>query len=125
MEAGTRVLVVEDDEDLRLLLIDCLTESGFDVAGAADGEEALSYLDRNPRPGAIILDMQMRPMSGWEFLACKRARAEMETVPVFAASASRRLDTEPPAGVARAFAKPLDLDALIRALADLLRAGRG
>ncbi len=125
MEAGRRVLVVEDDEDLRLLLIDCLTESGFEVAGAADGKEALSYLDQNPRPGAIILDMQMRPMSGWEFLDRKRAIAELETVPVFAASASQRLDSEPPAGIARAFAKPLDVDALVRALADLLRSSRG
>src|SRR5688572_17916654 len=124
MEAGTRVLVVEDDEDLRLLLIDCLTESGFEVAGAADGKEALSYLDQNPRPGAIILDMQMRPMSGWEFLDCKRARAELEAVPVFAASASQRLDSDPPVGVARAFSKPLDLDALVSALADLLCPGR-
>jgi two-component system, chemotaxis family, chemotaxis protein CheY len=125
MEAGARVLVVEDDEDLRMLLVDCLTECGFDVAGVADGKAALSYLDENPRPGAIILDMQMQPMTGWEFLDRKRARAELETVPVFAASALRRLDTDPPAGVARAFSKPLDLDALTSALAELLRSGRG
>ncbi len=121
MTTRAQILVIEDDDDLRALLVDYLHERGFEVASAGGGTEALDYLESHPRPDVIVLDMKMAPMSGLEFLDRKRTRPGLEDVPVVAASASQRLDSEPPPGVAQAFVKPLDVDALVDTLARFVR----
>ena len=121
MAARAQILVIEDDDDLRNLLVDYLGERGFAVASVGGGSEALAYLESNPRPDVIVLDMKMAPMSGWEFLDHKRTRPQLEDVPVVAASASQRVDSAPLPGVTCAFAKPLDVDALVDTLARLVR----
>jgi CheY-like chemotaxis protein len=65
--AGT-VLLVDDDlvEGDALSLI--LTDEGYAVVRAANGREALGYLDEHPAPDLILLDMVMPVMDGWRFL---------------------------------------------------------
>jgi type IV pilus assembly protein PilB len=76
-----RVLVVDDDANLREVLADLLRAENFDVDLAADGEEALSLLHRN-RPGLILTDMHMPRLDGLGLL--RRVRADLATsqVPV-------------------------------------------
>jgi CheY-like chemotaxis protein len=65
---GSRtVLLVEDDEDTRLSLAELLAEHGYDVAPASNGLEAKRYLQVNPRPSCIVLDLWMPVMDGWTF----------------------------------------------------------
>jgi CheY-like chemotaxis protein len=78
--AGRRVLVVDDDPDLRRRLRDLLEKDGWVVAEAADGREALDQL--NPRPALVLLDLLMPGMDGFEFLARLRDRADARTIPV-------------------------------------------
>ncbi len=62
-----KVLVVDDDENLRTVLIDKLSASGFEVTGASDGEEGLkAALDLHP--DVILLDVMMPKLSGWNVL---------------------------------------------------------
>ncbi len=61
-----RVLVVDDDRDIRELLVELLASEGYEVASAADGRRALAEA-RAHRPDVILLDLMMPVMSGWEF----------------------------------------------------------
>lgn len=65
--AGRTVLLVEDDEDTRLTLAELLEEHGYAVAPAGNGAEAQRYLQANPAPDCIVLDLWMPQMDGWTF----------------------------------------------------------
>jgi two-component system, chemotaxis family, chemotaxis protein CheY len=68
--APTRtVLLVEDDEDTRVCLAELLEEHGYRVARARNGREAQDYLQVNPHPTCIVLDLWMPLMDGWTFAA--------------------------------------------------------
>ncbi len=58
-----RILVVEDDPDIREMLMACLSHEG-EVEGAADGQEALERLARAPAPSVLLLDLRMPRLSG-------------------------------------------------------------
>lgn len=58
-----RILVVEDEPDIREMLVACLSQEA-QVEGAADGQEALELLARGPTPSVILLDLRMPRLSG-------------------------------------------------------------
>jgi CheY-like chemotaxis protein len=60
------ILVVEDDDDIREVVASFLQDAGYTVAAAANGAVALEMVERDP-PLAILLDMKMPIMDGWEF----------------------------------------------------------
>lgn len=62
-----KILVVDDKPELRTLLKSYLTQEGFDVSTACNGQEAL-FAARSERPDLIILDLMMPEMSGFDFL---------------------------------------------------------
>jgi len=76
-----RVLIVDDDKDVRYLLRVMLNRAGFDVVEASNGEQALELLHASP-PVACVLDVMMPKMTGLE--VCRRVRAndQTRTVPV-------------------------------------------
>ena len=67
-----RVLVVDDDDNLRNVLLDALNASGFESTGAANGEEGLK-MALESHPDAIMLDVMMPKMDGWQVLDSLRA----------------------------------------------------
>src|SRR4029453_1322756 len=67
-----RVLIVDDDRDVRELLVESFRLSGFDVVAAANGLEALLYVKRE-QPDAVVLDLMMPRLGGVE--ALKRIRS--------------------------------------------------
>lgn len=87
------ILMAEDDSDDRLLAQDALMESGLatDVHFVEDGVELMDYLTRRnkfsqlantPRPGLIILDLNMPKKDGREALREIRANPELRKIPV-------------------------------------------
>jgi two-component system KDP operon response regulator KdpE len=81
--SGERVLVVDDEPQVLRLLRTALTERGYDVAAAANGEEALDLLARRP-VDVVILDLVMPGMSGLD--VCRALRQDSDT-PVIVLSA--------------------------------------
>jgi PAS domain S-box-containing protein len=79
--AARRVLVVDDDPDLRQRLRGLLEKEGLEVDEACDGHAALARLDKQ-WPGLILLDLLMPGMDGFEFLAQLKRRGEGRSVPV-------------------------------------------
>lgn len=85
------VLLVEDD------IVDSMTVkrvfSELEVNSALDvvvnGEEALDYLEKNPAPCIILLDLNMPKMNGMEFLELFRKKAEYDKIPVIIITTSQ------------------------------------
>jgi CheY-like chemotaxis protein len=117
------VLVVEDNSDLREMLLIVLGEQGFKVTGAGDGRAALELLE-STRPDLIITDIQMPNLDGVGMIKALRKRPEMSGVPIliFSACRSELLSDAMRAGANAAAPKPLPVDSLIRLVRSLLTA---
>jgi CheY-like chemotaxis protein len=76
------ILVVEDQADLRDMLQGLLTEDDVEVACAADGQDALSYLSQHEPPDLILLDFNMPNMDGFEFRGRQLKDHRIRHVPV-------------------------------------------
>jgi DNA-binding response OmpR family regulator len=74
-----KILVVDDKLELRTLLKSYLTQEGFDVVTASDGQEAL-YVARHEKPNLIILDLMMPEMGGYEFMRSYNREADTPVV---------------------------------------------
>jgi two-component system response regulator AdeR len=64
---GTRVLIVEDDGDLREVVRQTLEDEGFQTIEASHGADALGYI-RREAPDLVLTDLEMPIMDGWELL---------------------------------------------------------
>ncbi|MGQ0524351.1 MAG: response regulator [Betaproteobacteria bacterium] len=84
--AARNVLVVDDDDGVRLSIVRALSDNGWDVAEALNGKIALAML-RDARPDAIVLDLMMPEMDGFEFLTELRAQPETRAIPVVVVTA--------------------------------------
>jgi two-component system cell cycle sensor histidine kinase/response regulator CckA len=76
------ILLVEDEEPLRHIVIDVLTQSGYQVLGAANGTEALAMADRHPAAiDVLITDVLMPELAGPELaVALRRSRPDVRVI---------------------------------------------
>lgn len=121
--ARRTVLLVEDEEPLRLVLRDLLEREGFEVVEAADGILALVEVDRSA-PDAVVLDLNLPGLDGYEVLARLRARAANSALPIIVLTATSDEDHEVRAielGATEFLAKPFRPRALTARLRSLLR----
>jgi CheY-like chemotaxis protein len=106
------VLVVDDDDDVRETLQIVLEVSGFRVASAANGLQALEYLRGAQRAPVVLLDLRMPVMSGWEMIDALREEDRLADVPIIICTSS---PPDAPPGF-EVVAKPVNLDALVTAI---------
>ena len=109
-EDGRKVLVVEDDAELRGILVEALEEEGYRVVAAGDGLEALDLVRRD-LPDVVLLDLGLPLLDGQEFAdACRTAQRPVRIVVVSGAEV-------PPAmanmGAVAQVRKPFDMDELL------------
>src|SRR5262245_59190547 len=83
--SGKRILVVEDQEDLRGVLRDLLTASGYVVAEAEDGQAGVGTA-RSERPDLVLMDIQLPVMDGYEATRQIKADPNLKATPVIAVS---------------------------------------
>jgi CheY-like chemotaxis protein len=109
-----RVLIVDDEPDIRATVSAMLEIEGYDVDEAANGADALHAIERQP-PDLILLDMRMPVLDGWGFARELRGRGhDMPIVVMTAARDAARWASEI---AASAFvAKPFGFDDLITAV---------
>jgi chemotaxis family two-component system sensor histidine kinase/response regulator PixL len=122
---GKDILVVDDDGLTRDALVLALEAAGYTVRQAADGRDAFRVLRTPPPPRAILLDIVMPQMNGWEFLRERESNnPDLAGIPVIvfsaACEAAPRLPL--PRGVAKLLPKPVDCAEVVAALSDLLEA---
>jgi CheY-like chemotaxis protein len=120
------VLVVDDQQDLRDSIAVLLEVEGYDVVDAANGRDALRYLSSGrANVAAVVLDLSMPVMDGWEFLAERRknpALSDIPTIVVTGVSDLKRRQVE--LGDLAVFTKPFHFDELIGELRRTLEAGK-
>ena len=78
----TQVLVVDDDDDIRLLVAELLRLTGYEVEMASSGVDALEQLAGGLRPDLVLLDVQMPELDGWDTLRGMRADDALRDLPV-------------------------------------------
>ena len=109
-----RLLVVDDEEDLRVMLFEALADLGWQASGAENGERALKILAVE-QYDVVLLDFRMPGLTGAEVY--QRLRASGNDIPVILMTAARHIeDIAQSLGVARFVGKPFDLDELIEAV---------
>jgi class 3 adenylate cyclase len=109
------VLVVDDEEQNRMLLRDPLEARGYEVSEAVDGQEALRMVVTHP-PDVILLDLMMPKLNGFEVCRCLKANDQTSAIPVLMVTAlsdrkERLMGIE--AGANDFLNKPVDLQDVI------------
>jgi two-component system, cell cycle response regulator DivK len=84
---GKRILVVEDQEDLRGVLRDLLTGSGYAVLEAPDGQSGIATA-KSDRPDLILMDIQMPVIDGYEATRQIKADSALKPTPIVIAVSS-------------------------------------
>ncbi len=76
-----KVLIVEDDQLIFSILSRELSDAGFEVSNAFDGEQAIA-VTREKHPDLVLLDILLPRMNGFEVLAALKADTELSPIPV-------------------------------------------
>jgi len=115
--APTRVLVVDDDEDIRTVIELTLARRGYEVLGAEDGIDALEQLHADGSPSVILLDLRMPRMNGIEFLHALRSDPALAQIPVVVLTGDSAAATQAmTAGANGMLLKPIDTRSLFRSI---------
>ncbi|MBN1485006.1 MAG: response regulator [Chloroflexia bacterium] len=112
---GTKVLLIDDDAATRELIQRYLEREGLDVYGASDGPEGLR-LARALHPNAIVLDVRMPLMDGWDVLAALKADPTLADIPVIMASIVEDQERGFALGASEYITKPVEREQLLRVL---------
>ena len=115
-----RILIVEDNADLRRLFRTVLSLAGFDVEEAGDGLEALQLIENQP-PDLVVLDLILRALDGVSVQQELAARAITSRIPIVIVTGSD-IDTAA-LDVACVLRKPVMPDELVTTVKRCLRAG--
>lgn len=106
-----RVLVIEDNDDLREAISEILTLNGYLASGAENGKAALDQLEQSPTPPALILlDLVMPVMDGKAFLKKLKASPRLRHIPVLLMTAQ---PSPPTLEVAAVLPKPFSPNSLL------------
>jgi EAL domain-containing protein (putative c-di-GMP-specific phosphodiesterase class I)/CheY-like chemotaxis protein len=122
MNGRPRVLVVDDDEDIRTIVRTLLEHAGYETSAASGGREALERISAAP-PDLVLLDVGMPEMSGWQVCTALRGRAETAALPIVmltVRSEIRDLITSLQVGADDYVTKPFSRRRLLDALEALL-----
>jgi CheY-like chemotaxis protein len=120
--SGRRILVIDDDLAIRVLLQAVLKRMKFDVELAEDGAAGLERLQQGPSYDLILLDLMMPRLNGYEFIeSITTTYAEHRPhIIVFTAAGKRGVDKIPANAVCNSILKPFDLDTFIEIIGECL-----
>lgn len=114
------ILIVDDDDASRNAMQTLLELDGFCVVTAADGQEGLDYLQHGLEPMAILLDLCMPRMDGFQFRSAQTQEPRLAAIPVVVYSAQlHSADHIAALRPAAYFEKPFDVDQLRHIFAQL------
>jgi DNA-binding response OmpR family regulator len=117
-----KILLVEDDQTIRQMMVRRLTLRGFSVVDVGSGEDAIGAARREP-PAVVVMDLRLPGMSGWDAARALRADPSCASVPILALTAHVSSDDRVRAlevGCDSFFSKPVDFEALVKRLRELV-----
>jgi two-component system, chemotaxis family, chemotaxis protein CheY len=112
-ERSFRVLIVDDDPNIRRMMIAALKREKYFFFEAANGAEALDIMKRE-HPNVVVLDLMMPILSGWDVLRERSNDPDLLSIPIIIVSANRgpELATAIDKGICAFLPKPFDIGAL-------------
>ena len=124
MGAQHKILVVEDNDFVRMQIVSFLKSAGYETIEASDGDAALEVLD--DKVSLAVVDVRMEPMGGFDFISM--SQAEGYNIPVVLVTGdqdSALLEKAGKHGVATVLMKPVQNERLVSMVARILdRGGR-
>jgi DNA-binding response OmpR family regulator len=120
-----KILIAEDERDIRDLIAFTLKYNGYEVVSATNGEEALA-LAQQEKPDLVLLDVRMPRMTGYEVCQQIKADESLKDTPVVFLSAKGQeseVQAGMDAGAIDYILKPFSPDQLIARVADLIGKG--
>ena len=121
---GAKVLVVDDDPDIRELVRELLERAGYQVSSAADGRDGLRVLYET-RPDLVLLDVNMPELDGWATLARIRDLSEVPVIMLTARTGELEKVRGLKAGADDYVTKPFGRQELLARVEAILRRGGG
>jgi len=116
-----KLLIVDDQSGIRVLLMEVFNGDGYDTYQAANGVQALEMVQR-VKPDLVLLDMKIPGMDGLEILQrMKKMNPEIKVIMMTAYGELDMLNEATELGVLKHFAKPFDIDELRAAVNSVLR----
>ena len=112
--SGKRVLVVDDDQDIRELLVSVLEDDGYQAKSAQNGREALDVLE-HWKADVVVLDLMMPVMDGWTFADRMHEKWDIPIVVISAATDVKRHAGR--VGAAGVIPKPFEIESLLPIIA--------
>jgi CheY-like chemotaxis protein len=110
------VVVVDDDKDFREALREALRSWGYAVIEMPEGGCALAYLRSHPAPDLILLDWNMAPMDGGQFMAELTKDPALASIPVVLLTADRMTEQKAKHGFVSYLVKPVRAETLFAAM---------
>jgi CheY-like chemotaxis protein len=119
---GRKILVIDDDSAIRVLLQAVLRRMKFNVSLAEDGAAGLEMVGQDGGFDLILLDLMMPKLNGYEFIdrMAERPPEDRPHIIVFTAAGKRGVDKIPDHSVCASILKPFDLDKFIEIIGDCL-----
>ncbi len=112
-----RILIVEDDNSIRELLVELLQSEGYEVSAAVNGLEALKCLETQKIPDLILIDLMMPIMDGYAFRTEQLKNDAWSKIPVVVMSAEANAKEKMKNFAITAFlSKPVELDTILKAV---------
>jgi CheY-like chemotaxis protein len=114
-----KILVVEDDQSTRELLVELLRTEGFSVSSVSNGQEALHSLETEIKPDLILMDLMMPVMDGYEFRTEQLKNEVWSMIPTIVMSAENNAREKlKPYHVSGFLTKPVQLDTILRKISE-------
>jgi len=118
-EEKPKVLLIDDDQEIRKIIGEVLAISGYETIQAASGQQGLD-LAKKTRPDVILLDVMMPGMDGWTVLTKLQNDSTLTDIPVIMLSAVNDADMALSLGAATVILKPIDAERLTAEIAMLV-----
>jgi CheY-like chemotaxis protein len=120
----TKILIAEDDNDIRELIVLTLQFHGFTVDSAEDGQAAVEKAQKNPAYDVILMDVRMPRMTGYQACRALKENQQTKNIPVIFLSAKgqeQEIQTGLEAGASDYILKPFAPDDLVRTIQRVLK----
>lgn len=114
-----RILIVEDDDNIREVVKIALEQEGYEAVVAANGEEAKHVFEVD-KPSLVVLDLIMPVMDGIQFLQYMQKEERLQSIPVVVMTASNEWVQRIPPGI-RYIKKPFSLDVFLAHVKDFAK----
>ncbi len=115
-EKRPKILVIDDDKDIRLVISEILDQNGYEVFTAGSGQQGID-LAAQMVPNLIILDIMMPGMDGWTVLTKLQHKPSLADIPVIILSGASGLEMAMSLGAAAVLFKPVDAHQLTAEIA--------